>query len=155
MKSTKKLTVSALFIAIFIAVLGATAGFSFGAVQVRVANALYALSYVYPFLVVPTGLAVVLSNLIFGGLGLPDIIGGFIVATVTTSLMVLIKKLKLPRILVVVPTLVVPALLVPTWLSPMLGIPYWALVVSIGLGHIVPAILGYILVRAVEKMNIL
>lgn len=151
MKPTKKLTVSALFIAMFIAVLGATAGFSFGAIQVRIANALYALPYVYPFLVVPTGLAVVLSNLIFGGLGLPDIIGGFLVATVTTSLMVLIKKLNLPKILVVVPTLVVPALLVPTWLSPMLGIPYWALVVSIGLGHTVPAILGYILVRVIEK----
>ena len=155
MKLTKKLTVSALFIAIFIAVLGATAVISFGAIQVRVVNALYALSYVYPFLVVPTGLAVVLSNLIFGGLGLPDIVGGFIVATLTTSLMVLIKKLKLPEVLVVVPTLVVPALLVPAWLSPMLGIPYWALVVSIGLGHIVPAILGYILVRVIEKMNIL
>ena len=155
MKPTKKLTVSALFIAMFIAILGATARFSFGAIQVRVANALYALSYVYPFLVVPTGLAVVLSNLIFGGLGLPDIIGGFIVATVTTSLMVLIKKLNLPKVLVVVPTLVLPALLVPTWLSPMLGLPYWALVVSVGLGHIVPAILGYILVKAVEKMNIL
>lgn len=154
MKITKKLTVSALFIAMFIAILGATAGFSFGAIQVRVANALYALSYVYPFLVVPTGLAVVLSNLIFGGLGLPDIIGGFIVATVTTSLMVLIKKLKLPKILVVVPTLVIPPLGVPLWLSPILGIPYWTLVVSLGLGHIVPAILGYLLVKAVEKMDI-
>lgn len=154
MRPIKKLTVSALFIAMFIAVLGATAGFSFGAIQVRVVNALYAVSYIFPFLVVPTGLAVVLSNLIFGGLGLPDIIGGFLVATITTSLMVLIKKLNLPRILVVVPTLVVPALGVSMWLSPILGVPYWALVISIGLGHIIPAILGYILVKAIEKMDL-
>lgn len=154
MRPIKKLTVSALFIAMFIAVLGATAGFSFGAIQVRVANALYAVPYVFPFLVVPTGLAVVLSNLIFGGLGLPDIIGGFLVATITTSLMVLIKKLNLPKILVVVPTLVVPALGVSMWLSPIVGVPYWTLVISIGLGHIIPAILGYILVKAIEKMDL-
>lgn len=154
MRPIKKLTVSALFIAMFIAVLGATAGFSFGAIQVRVVNALYAVSYIFPFLVVPTGLAVVLSNLIFGGLGLPDIIGGFLVATTTTSMMVAIKKLKLPKILVVVPTLVITALGVPLWLSPIIGVPYWTLVISIGLGHIVPAILGYLLVKAVEKMNI-
>ena len=141
MKSTKKLTVSALYIAMFIVVLGITAGFSFGAVQIRIVNTLYALSYLYPFLIIPTGISVVISNLLFGGLGIIDILGGFFVAVITTMLISSIKTLKLPKILVILPTLLIPAILVPLWLSPILGIPYSALAVSIGIGHVLPAIL--------------
>lgn len=152
MKSTKKLTVSALYIAMFIVVLGITAGFSFGAVQIRIVNTLYALSYLYPFLIIPTGISVVISNLLFGGLGIIDILGGFFVAVITTMLISSIKTFKLPKILIILPTLLIPAILVPLWLSPILGIPYSALAVSIGIGHVLPAILGYVLVSILEKV---
>lgn len=152
MKSTKKLTVSALYIAMFIVVLGITAGFSFRAVQIRIVNTLYALSYLYPFLIIPTGISVVISNLLFGGLGIIDILGGFFVAVITTMLISSIKTFKLPKILIILPTLLIPAILVPLWLSPILGIPYSALAVSIGIGHVLPAILGYVLVSILEKV---
>lgn len=152
MKSTKKLTVSALYIAMFIVVLGITAGFSFGAVQIRIVNTLYALSYLYPFLIIPAGISVVISNLLFGGLGIIDILGGFFVAVITTMLISSIKTFKLPKILIILPTLLIPAILVPLWLSPILGIPYSALAVSIGIGHVLPAILGYVLVSILEKV---
>lgn len=152
MKSTKKLTVSALYIAMFIVVLGITAGFSFGAVQIRIVNTLYALSYLYPFLIIPAGISVVISNLLFGGLGIIDILGGFFVAVITTMLISSIKTFKLPKILIILPTLLIPAILVPLWLSPILGIPYSALAVSIGIGHVLPAILGYVFVNILEKV---
>ena len=152
MNSTKKLTVSALYIAMFIVVLGITAGFSFGAVQIRIVNTLYAFSYLYPFLIIPAGISVVISNLLFGGLGIIDILGGFFVAVITTMLIASIKTLKLPKILIILPTLLIPAILVPLWLSPLLGIPYSALAISIGFGHVLPAILGYVLVNILEKV---
>lgn len=151
MKPIKKLTVSALFIAMFVAIVGSTASISFGAIQVRVANSLYALSYLFPFLVLPTGLAVVTSNLLFGGLGLLDVIGGFIVPVLSTSCMVLIRKFNLPKILVVLPTFLIPTFGVPLWLSPILGIPYWALIPSMAIGNFIPAVLGYILILVLEK----
>ena len=150
MKPTKKLTVSALYVAMFLVVIGATAGFSFGAVQIRIANALYAVPYLFPFLILPTGLAVVLSNLLFGGLGLPDMIAGFLAGTVTTLLVVLIKRFRLPKRFIIIPIIMAPALIVPTFIAPILGMPYSALAVSIGLGQAVPAIVGYLLVEALD-----
>lgn len=150
MKPTKKLTVSAIHIATFIVIMFATASFSFGAIQVRIANALYAIPYLFPFLILPTGLAVMLSNVLFGGLGLPDMLGGFLVGVVTTSLVVLIRHFKLPKFLIVIPIILVPALGVPLWLSPMIGVPYKALVISIGLGQVIPALVGLMLVKALK-----
>lgn len=151
MKSTKKLTVSALFIATFIVVMTVTASFSFGAVQIRIVNALYAVPYMFPFLVIPTGVAVFLSNLLYGGMGVPDLVGGFLVGIVTTSLVVLVRKYKLPKYLVIIPIILIPALGVPMWLSPLIGVPYTALAVSIGLGQVIPAIVGYLLVKILEN----
>ncbi|MCF0154298.1 MAG: QueT transporter family protein, partial [Veillonella sp.] len=78
MSKTRKLTISALVMAIYIVLLYVTAGISFGAYQVRIATAFYALSYIFPFLVVPMGLANFIANM-FGGLGLVDMVGGFVV----------------------------------------------------------------------------
>lgn len=154
MKPTKKLTVSAIYIATFIVVMAVTAPFSFGAIQIRIANALYAVPYLFPFLVIPAGLAVFLSNILYGGMGVFDMIGGFAVGVVTTGLVVLIKKLELPRFLIMIPIVLVPALGVPMWLSPIVGVPYGALAISIGLGQIIPAIAGYILVNALKNKEL-
>ncbi|MCF0155738.1 MAG: QueT transporter family protein, partial [Veillonella sp.] len=44
----------------------------------------------------------------------------------------------------------VPGLLVPAWLSYLLGIPYWALVLNVSIGQIAPAIVGAVIIRALE-----
>lgn len=151
MKSTNKLTFSALFIASYIVIIFITSSFSFGAVQIRLANALYALSYLYPFLVLPTGIAVFLSNLLFGGLGIIDIIGGSFVGIITSGTIALLKKYNLSTKLIIIPILLIPALIVPIWLSPLTNIPYIILTVNLLLGNIIPSITGFLLVNLIIK----
>ena len=58
----QKLTISAMVVALYIVVLYLTQSISFGAYQIRIATSLYALSYLFPFLVVPMGIANLISN---------------------------------------------------------------------------------------------
>ena len=73
MSKVQKLTFSAMVIALYVTVLYFTQGFSFGAYQIRIATSLYALSYLFPFLVLPLGLANFIANTLFGGLGILEI----------------------------------------------------------------------------------
>ena len=57
MITTRKLTISAMVVALYIVVLYLTQSVSFGAYQIRIATSLYALAYAFPFLVFPWGLA--------------------------------------------------------------------------------------------------
>lgn len=54
--NTKRMTVAAMVMALYIVILYVTQGISFGPYQIRIATSLYALAFVYPFLVVPWGL---------------------------------------------------------------------------------------------------
>ena len=85
MSKVQKLTLSAMVIALYVTVLYFTQSFSFGAYQIRIATALYALSYLFPFLVLPFGLANFIANMLFGGLGILDMCGGFLVGVVTAG----------------------------------------------------------------------
>ena len=62
MSKTHKLTLSAMMIAIYVVAMYCTQSFAFGAYQIRIATAIYALSYLFPFLVLPLGFANFLSN---------------------------------------------------------------------------------------------
>ena len=95
MSSTKKLTISAMIVALYIVVLYLTQSVSFGAYQIRIATSLYALAYAFPFLMVPMGVANLISNLLFGGLGPLDMFGGFMIGVITTGLIVLIRKYEM------------------------------------------------------------
>ena len=74
MSKVQKLTVSAMVMALYVVVLYFTQSFSFGAYQIRIATALYALAYLFPFLVLPLGFANFIANFLFGGLGLLDMV---------------------------------------------------------------------------------
>ena len=156
------LTFSALVAAAYVAIMYVTQGFAFGPVQMRIATALYALPYLFPFLVVPLALANMLSNMLMGGLGMFDIVGGFAVGLVTAGTPALFRRLNLPTWTVILPVILGPALIVPLWLSRLFAVPewlayltgvppYWLFVISLALGQIVPSILGYILVKAISK----
>ena len=138
----------------YIAVMYITQGFAFGPYQMRVATALYATSYLFPYLIVPLALANSLSNTLMGGLGIFDIVGGFGVGLVTAGLVALPKKRNLPMWLVIPPIILAPGLIVPLWLAPITGLPYWALVINISIGQTPPAILGYILIQALSKRKV-
>ena len=144
-----KITISAVVIALYIVIMFATQSFAFGQYQIRIATSIYSLAAIYPFLIVPLGLANFLSNTLMGGLGLPDMIGGFIVGILTAGGCYMLRKVNL--YLVALPVLILPTLLVPVWLSYILQIPYLALVISVGAGQVLPAIVGVLLVKYLEK----
>lgn len=145
---TQKLVLSAIIMALYIAILFISQAISFGAVQMRLATALYGLTYIFPFLVVPLSLANAIANS-FGGLGLIDVVGGFCASFLATGSIYLIRKIKLSSWFIVLPILLVPS--VPIWLSALLKLPYVALVINLILGQLVPAILGAVLVHELAK----
>lgn len=152
MNKVQKLTFSAMVIALYVVILSFTQSFSFGAYQIRIATSLYALSYLFPFLVIPLGLANFIANALFGGLGILDMVGGCLVGIVTAATIVSIRKLCKNRCLIAVPIVVFPGLCVPIWLSYCLSVPYGPLAVSLCIGQIIPAVVGVALVKALERV---
>jgi len=152
--STKMITISALVMAGFIAVMYVNQGFAFGPFQIRFASAFYAMAFLFPFLVIPIGLANSLSNLFFGGLGVLDIVGGLGVGILTGALVALVRKMKLPMWMVIPPIILAPGFIVPLWLSPLTGMPYWLLVGLICGGQTPPAILGFLLIKALSMRKL-
>ncbi|MCI6041996.1 QueT transporter family protein [bacterium] len=153
MSKVQKLTLSAMIIALYVTVMYCTQSFSFGAYQIRIATSMYALSYLFPFLVLPLGLANFIANMLFGGLGLLDMVGGCLVGIVTSSLIVGIRKLHWNRLLIILPIVLIPGLGVSTWLSYLLQMPYPALALSLCIGQIVPAICGVLLIQVLERVT--
>ncbi len=152
MSKVQKLTTSAMVIALYVTLMYLTQGFAFGAYQIRIATSIYALSYLFPFLVFPLGLANFLSNMLFGGLGLLDMLGGGLVGILTAALIAGIRKINGNRLLIILPILLVPGLGVSTWLSYLLQIPYPAMALNLCIGQAIPAICGPLLVQVLERI---
>lgn len=148
---TQKLTISAMVMAIYIVVLYFTQSFSFGAYQIRIATALYALAYFCPFLVLPLGLANFIANALFGGLGILDMVGGCLVGMAASGCIAGIKRFHLPKICIIPVITLIPGLGVATWLSYCLSVPYGALALSLCIGQFVPAVCGCVFVTVLEK----
>jgi uncharacterized membrane protein len=149
---TLKIALSGLVIAIYVVVMYFTQSFAFGQYQIRLATALYSMSYLYPFLVVPLALSNFLSNTIMGGLGIIDMIGGFLVGLLTAGSIYLIRKFNWSEWLVGLPILLFPGLIVPIWLSVLLHINYLVLMPSVLIGQIIPAILGILIVKYLKNV---
>jgi len=132
MISTRKLTISAMVVALYIVLIYLTQGISFGAYQIRIATSLYALAYAFPFLIL-------------------DMVGGFGVGILTTGIIVLMRRAGLSAWWAMLPIILVPALCVPLWLSPLVGVPYWALVINLLIGQTIPGIVGATLVKALAS----
>ena len=151
MSKVQKLTVSAMVMALYVVVLYFTQSFSFGAYQIRIAMALYALAYLFPFLVLPLGFANFIANFLFGGLGLLDWFGGCFVGIIVTAIIVLIRRKGWSRWLMILPIILVPGLGVPSYLSYLLHVPYSVLATSLCIGQSVPAVCGVVLVNVLQR----
>lgn len=151
MSKAQKLTVSAMVMALYVVVLYFTQSFSFGAYQIRIATALYALAYLFPFLVLPLGFANFIANFLFGGLGLLDWFGGCFVGIIVTAIIVLIRRKGWSRWLMILPIILVPGLGVPSYLSYLLHVPYSVLATSLCIGQSVPAVCGVVLVNVLQR----
>ena len=151
MSKVQKLTVSAMVMALYVVVLYFTQSFSFGAYQIRIATALYALAYLFPFLVLPLGFANFIANFLFGRLGLLDWFGGCFVGIIVTAIIVLIRRKGWSRWLMILPIILVPGLGVPSYLSYLLHVPYSVLATSLCIGQSVPAVCGVVLVNVLQR----
>ena len=151
MSKVQKLTVSDMVMALYVVVLYFTQSFSFGAYQIRIATALYALAYLFPFLVLPLGFANFIANFLFGGLGLLDWFGGCFVGIIVTAIIVLIRRKGWSRWLMILPIILVPGLGVPSYLSYLLHVPYSVLATSLCIGQSVPAVCGVVLVNVLQR----
>lgn len=147
----KKLVLSGLIMALYIVVMYFTQGFAFGAYQIRIATSLYALSGLFPFLILPLGLSNMLSNILMGGFGIIDMLGGLGVGLLTSTIVYLIKRYKFNDWFIAIPIILIPGLIVPIWLSFFLNIPYSVLALSLVIGQIVPGLLGVILVKQLRN----
>ena len=151
MSKVQKLTVSAMVMALYVVVLYFTHSFPFVAYQSRIATALYALAYLFPFLVLPLGFANFIANFLFGGLGLLDWFGGCFVGIIVTAIIVLIRRKGWSRWLMILPIILVPGLGVPSYLSYLLHVPYSVLATSLCIGQSVPAVCGVVLVNVLQR----
>lgn len=147
----QKLTISGMIIALYCVIMYFTQSFAFGAYQIRIATSMYALAYIYPFLVIPLGLANFVSNLL-GGMGLVDMIGGCVVGIITSLLVVGVKKTKISSYFVIIPIILIPGCVVPIWLSGFTGVPYPALALNLCIGQAIPAVCGAFLIKILKKV---
>jgi uncharacterized membrane protein len=145
----KRIAVSGLVMAIYIIVMYLTQSFAFGQYQIRIATSIYVLAAINPFLIIPMGLANSLSNLLFGQFFLPDVLGGFIAGILTSTACYYLRKIN--KYLVALPIFLIPSLVVPAFLSSVIHVPYIALAISIGVGQILPSIVGVLLLTYLEK----
>ena len=60
--STRKIAISGIVIALYAILMYFTQGFAFGQYQIRIATALYSLSALAPYLIVPLGIGNMISN---------------------------------------------------------------------------------------------
>ena len=150
--NTQRLTISAISIAMYLALMIGTQGFAFGQYQVRIATALYGLSAIFPFTIPAFSIANFVSNTVMGGFGLVDSIGGAIVGLLTTGLIVLAKRQGLGNWVLIPIITLVPGLIVPIWLTYFLPVPYWVLVSSLVVGQFVCGVVSYFLINALEKV---
>ena len=147
--NVRKLTISGIVIALYVVIMFFTQSFAFGQYQVRIATSVYALAAIYPFLIIPLGVANFISNTIMGGLGPLDMLGGFFIGVFTAFSCYFLRKINV--VLIAIPILLIPTLLVPIWLSYLIHVPYVILVLSIGIGQILPSILGVLIVKYLEN----
>lgn len=150
--NTQRLTISAISIAMYLALMIGTQGFAFGQYQVRIATALYGLSAIFPFTIPAFSIANFVSNTVMGGFGLVDSIGGAVVGLLTTGLIVLAKRQGLGNWVLIPIITFVPGLIVPIWLTYFLPVPYWVLVSSLVVGQFVCGVVSYFLINALEKV---
>ena len=152
LSNTQKLTVSGAVMALYIVVMYFTQSFAFGQYQVRVATAIYGCAYLFPFLVVPLGLSNLIANMVMGGLGFFDIVGGGLVGLATAGCCALLGKKRVTPWSVIAPITLIPALGVSLWLSKLIGVPYFALAGSLLVGQAIAGVIGALLFNALKKI---
>jgi len=111
---------------------------SYGVYQVRIAEVMTVLPFVYPPAIFGLLIGCLIAN-IFGGNGLPDIIFGSMFTLLAGYLTYLSSKIRKPFIGIILaplPPVLINAFGVALYLAPITGMSYFFVVQMIGVGQI-------------------
>ncbi len=145
------LTQAAIIAAIYIALTMALAPISYGAIQIRVSEALTVLPYFTPAAIPGLTIGCIIANF-NSPLGMVDVIlgsGASLLAAIITS------KIKDKR-LVPLPSIIVNAIVIPFVLRYTLGLPYFINILWVGFGQTIACYgLGYPLIILLKNSRVL
>ncbi len=145
------LTQAAIIAAIYIALTMALAPISYGAIQIRVSEALTVLPYFTPAAIPGLTIGCIIANF-NSPLGMVDVIlgsGASLLAAIITS------KIKDKR-LVPLPSIIVNAIVIPFVLRYTLGLPYFINMLWVGFGQTIACYgLGYPLIILLKNSRVL
>lgn len=143
----KDLARGALIAAIYTVLCIALQPISYGAVQLRVAEALTVLPILYKEAIPGIFLGVLLAN-IFGGMGLADIVFGSLTSLAAAYLTWRFRRFFAAYLF----PIVLNAVIISIYLHAIANLPYWVTVLSIGGSQaIVIFALGYPLIRLLRR----
>ena len=150
MLKTHYLVRIALIAAIYTTINIVFAPFSYGPVQIRVAEALSILPFIDPAAIGGLFLGCVLANL-WGGLGISDVIGGSLCTLIAALITCRVKK----PILAPLPPVIINSLGISLYLHILFELPYWLTVSYILLGQLISCYLfGYPLLLVLVKRKV-
>lgn len=123
---------------------------SYGPIQLRVAEALTVLPYVYPGAIGGLFAGCLLAN-IFGPVGIEDIVFGSLLTLIAAGMTYLMRRTNKP-LLAPLPPVIVNALGVPIYLHVFFGQPYWIVAFYILIGETIACyLLGYPLLKIILR----
>ena len=146
--TTKYLVLSALIAALYVVLIAIFPAFSFGQVQVRIAEALTLLPILTPAAIPGVALGCLIGNIIFSG-SLLDIFLGSLATLIAAILTYYLRKNKW---LAAAPPVIINAIVVPLILKISLGTPYFLTMFYIAAGQAIACYaLGIPLIYALER----
>jgi len=154
MKSIRYLATGGVVAALYVALTGMFAPISFSGLQFRVSEVLVLLPVLTSAAIPGVALGCLLSNLLFGGLGLVDIVFGTL-----ATLLAAVGTRMLRRWIAFspVPPLVLNALIVGTYLTmiiPDYNVPVWLSMLYVGIGEIVVLyVVGLPLILVLKRVD--
>lgn len=152
-KDLRRVLQNAVYAALYVALCYVFQPISFGAIQVRIAEALCILPLFDDMAIVSITIGCFLSNILFSG-AIDAIFG-----TLATLIgLICIKFIKVDNFfLKMLPTILSNAIIIPFVLRIAFGetMPIWLLAITIAAGEVVSVYgLGYVLYRALKKTNL-
>ena len=160
----RAIAVSAMIAAVYTAVSLALSLFSFGVVQIRVAECLTLLPVLSPLGIYGVTIGCLLTNIVGVAMGLTmpvDILFGTLATAIAAVLSYLLRNVRIKRLAIpaALPPILINGLIIGlelTWLSGSFQWDvFWTCVVSVTLGQIIPClVLGVLLVWVLEKKGL-
>jgi len=153
-KSVLFMTQAAMIAAVYVVLTLVFAPFSFGQIQVRIAEALTVLPFVTPAAIPGLFIGCLVGN-VLGGATLPDIIFGSLATLIGAYFTFLLRKRS--KFLAPIPPIMANTVIIPFVLYYATGVnlPIPFMMLTVGIGEIISCgLLGMILLSSLQKISI-